>query len=333
LTRLHALATAAMLLAAPPAAGFVRSSDGCTQVCLYWDTRTPTWKANLGRMGQSDTCSPTVSSDPVLVAMRAGFDAWSHAAQSGQPACTDYAPVYGGTTSNAKSGSDGENVVLLRNGPCSAILAPSDPCWGLGTCENDHDCFDDSGARAGIVAFTIASYDPSTGRILDADIELKGWDGIGAGSALSPAGSGHGTYFTCIADLPYPNADFQVPFCANYGDPDCWYIDLQSVVTHEAGHFLGLAHPPVPEATMYATMPVGETKKRTLYSDDVSGVCTIYPAGAAAVTCPAQNLSSCLGSIGGDGKKGGCQSAAGLGPLAVFGLVALLRRLRSLRAS
>lgn len=58
------------------------------------------------------------------------------------------------------------------------------------------------------------------------------------------------------------------------------YVDAQSIATHEEGHFLGLDHTPVGSAIMYASYSGG--LKRTLASDDQSGVCTIYPSGVAA---------------------------------------------------
>ncbi len=57
------------------------------------------------------------------------------------------------------------------------------------------------------------------------------------------------------------------------------YVDTQSIATHEEGHFLGLGHTPISSAIMYASYSGG--LKRTLASDDQSGVCTIYPSGVA----------------------------------------------------
>lgn len=57
-------------------------------------------------------------------------------------------------------------------------------------------------------------------------------------------------------------------------------FDLLSVVTHEAGHFLGLAHATSPTATMYASYKPGTSALRTLTADDISGICEIYPTGA-----------------------------------------------------
>lgn len=54
-------------------------------------------------------------------------------------------------------------------------------------------------------------------------------------------------------------------------------FDLASVITHEAGHFLGLAHATDARATMYASYKPGTTALRSLAPDDVSGLCAIYP--------------------------------------------------------
>ena len=55
-------------------------------------------------------------------------------------------------------------------------------------------------------------------------------------------------------------------------------FDLLSVVTHEAGHFLGLAHATSATSTMYASYKPGTSTLRTLTPDDIAGVCDIYPS-------------------------------------------------------
>ncbi len=91
------------------------------------------------------------------------------------------------------------------------------------------------------IALTTTTYDPDTGALLDADIEL--------------------------------NAD-------NYGltvsDESVDY-DLLSVLTHEVGHFLGMGHSDLSEATMFAVYEGGTTELRSLDPDDVAGICSLYP--------------------------------------------------------
>lgn len=64
--------------------------------------------------------------------------------------------------------------------------------------------------------------------------------------------------------------------------------DVQNILTHEAGHFLGLGHehaPPGPsgdsDAVMYATAVPGETVKRTLHANDLAAIQAAYPGGGA----------------------------------------------------
>ena len=50
------------------------------------------------------------------------------------------------------------------------------------------------------------------------------------------------------------------------------------MITHELGHWLGLAHSPDPYATMYyALLPNGI--QASLAGDDKAGVCSLYPNG------------------------------------------------------
>lgn len=56
-------------------------------------------------------------------------------------------------------------------------------------------------------------------------------------------------------------------------------IDLQSVLTHELGHVLGIGHSDDKRATMAAGVPAG-VAARSLEDDDVAAVCALYPSSS-----------------------------------------------------
>lgn len=61
------------------------------------------------------------------------------------------------------------------------------------------------------------------------------------------------------------------------GTPKPDEVDLDSLLTHEAGHVLGLAHTLDVAATMRAGYETGSVALRTLAADDIAGVCASYP--------------------------------------------------------
>ncbi len=91
------------------------------------------------------------------------------------------------------------------------------------------------------IALTTVTYDVVKGDIFDADIEFNSF----------------GKKFT--------TSDTMVD------------VDLRSVLTHEVGHFLGLAHSRVLEATMYPDYANRSTKLRTPSKDDQLAICNAYP--------------------------------------------------------
>lgn len=56
-------------------------------------------------------------------------------------------------------------------------------------------------------------------------------------------------------------------------------VDLGSILTHEVGHVLGLAHSPVDGATMQTNYPPKSVDLRTLEADDIAAVCGVYAPG------------------------------------------------------
>jgi hypothetical protein len=111
------------------------------------------------------------------------------------------------------------------------------------------------------LAKAVPHFDANTGEILDADIEVNTAN----------------THFTLGSD----NIDY----------------DLQTVLTHEVGHFLGLAHSSNPDAVMYASYQKGTLTGRVLTDDDKAAICAIYPPkrkGTCSLT-PRGGLDLCDG--------------------------------------
>ncbi len=78
--------------------------------------------------------------------------------------------------------------------------------------------------------------------------------------------------------------------------------DVQNIVTHEVGHFLGLGHEVAPEdsdATMYAKAVPNELKKRILKDNDLGGIRSAYAGTGSKQSwsgshCDLSIPSSCL---------------------------------------
>jgi MYXO-CTERM domain-containing protein len=169
------------------------------------------------------------------------------------------------------------------------------------------------------IALTSRNTDPS-GRIFDADIEVNA-TGTYEWANLDPNSSGHVGYA----------------------------YDLQTALTHEFGHFLGLAHTcnspydPAPNpvddqgqrtpncdelvseqvsgAVMWYEVLANSTAKRVLTEDDARGVCAIYPPNAPARSCAANLPDDGCGC-----RTGGRGAPAGSALLALAGLLAARRR-------
>lgn len=97
------------------------------------------------------------------------------------------------------------------------------------------------------LALTSVSYGAETGEIFDADVEINSANNVITATDVGVR------------------------------------MDLESIVTHEAGHFLGLEHSADPEATMWADYSPGNTRMRDLSADDIAAICEAYPAGRKVV--------------------------------------------------
>lgn len=194
----------------------------------------------------------------------------------------------------------GMDFVWLARGTPSTIGASCTSTDSSGACNDvtsngnwvnfihDQQTWEDQGVSSLVVALTVLTYDRDTGEIRDADVLLDDW-----------------SHDFCVA-------------------PDCNgdAYDLQSTLTHEFGHVLGLDHSTNPEATMFAGAAPGETMKRTLDPDDETGICTAYRTSCADCG-EAPKGSGC--QTGGD--RGGWLALASF--LLLLGVWGTIRRARN----
>jgi hypothetical protein len=100
--------------------------------------------------------------------------------------------------------------------------------------------------------------------------------------------------------------------------------DFASIVTHEAGHVLGLGHSTDPLATMFASYLEGDTRLRSLNDDDVAGICSLYPSDRAVTECNWEPRNGFSAQCGSDEKGCFCAAPAerhapGAWPVALLG--------------
>ncbi len=168
--------------------------------------------------------------------------------------------------------------------------------------------------RPGAIAITIATFDSFTGEIYDADMEFNTFD---------DATNRDGFHFSVAPVVSDPGA-----------------ADLQTILTHEFGHFMGLSHSDNDRAVMWPEAAPSEIR-RDLTADDAAGMCAIYPEqntpNARCVAVPYGGLTTQVG--GTVVTAGECSLRPGglasrRAPLAVFAALGLVRwRRRERRAT
>ncbi len=133
-------------------------------------------------------------------------------------------------------------------GPVTTEVSPLD---GINVVVWIDDASDPTFLAKDLVGATTVTFDPNTGQITDADIALNAvrfsWTTSADGSYTSASG-------------PY---------------------DVQDVVTHELGHFVGLDHVTTRTSIMFPTTYAGSVSARTLSQDEISAEQSVYPGGGA----------------------------------------------------
>jgi hypothetical protein len=107
------------------------------------------------------------------------------------------------------------------------------------------------------------------------------------------------------------------------GGPDG--LDLEQILTHEAGHALGLAHSFDRQAVMHGGHRPG-APRRPLQPDDIAGICAIYPrssAGAPGASSGSAGAQAETPQRGGASGAGGAVWRPGVLAVPLAALVAL----------
>jgi MYXO-CTERM domain-containing protein len=240
--RWHALLVGlAVATAALPAGAFCRSTT-CTKQCPLDENGCKTtgkplaWVGGCAGMSLQKDGTALLSPDEVRRVMDAALATWSTVQCPGGLANIGY---------HRLADVPCHSVGFDPNGANANIVMFDDNQWPYQGTDNT-------------LAFTTVTFDPNSGAILGADIEIN---------------SAYNILTTSDVNVGY---------------------DLQSILTHELGHALGLGHSTDPGATMNPSYERGDTSIRVLGNDDVTAICGAYPAtrGAPCDPIPRGGFSS-----------------------------------------
>lgn len=148
------------------------------------------------------------------------------------------------------------------------LLAQSFAAWESADCGAGGPGF--RAVDMGTVECDRVEYEPRAGNANILIFQDYGWEENGYDKlALTTVNYDKGTGEIWNADIQVNTADYD--FIQGY---DGGEYDLLAVLTHETGHFLGIAHSDVIQSTMFAAYHEGMVD---LDDDDVQAVCDIYP--------------------------------------------------------
>ncbi|MHB8873573.1 MAG: myxosortase-dependent metalloprotease, MXAN_2677/MXAN_2678 family [Myxococcaceae bacterium] len=252
--------------------------------CLWWPVGTI-------RYQQASKGNPeTRPAGSEFTAVRRSFDTWQRVMdECGNLALTEGPRLASASIGYDAASGDNTNTIVFRQTLCANQVASNNSCWLDQTCMNVFDCWQ---WQRNTIALTTTTYERSSGRVYDADVEFNAFSFI----------------FTTVDS---PSCPAGGPFSQG-----CVATDIQNTMTHEAGHVIGLDHTARAGSTMNPSAPTGETAKRVVDPGSKSFVCDVYPKGLESRDCVINPMSSTLGQADGCGAAGG--------PPALLALAALL---------
>jgi hypothetical protein len=136
------------------------------------------------------------------------------------------------------------------------------------------------------------------GRIYDADIEINA-----TGPLALPAPDDGEADGGVAPDAGAPDAGDMIAYGIIAGEHD-----LLSIMTHEAGHFLGLDHSREENAIMLAELSPGQVRTQ-LTADDEAAICAAYPPDREVLACDPAPRGGFSSACDDTGLFGGCSVA------------------------
>lgn len=237
-------------------------------VGLSWSSSASAYCRTMSCEFGEDAREEKCERDPVTNCVTEGEPThWSSA-------CLDYAVQLDGSP---RSGLDADQVQALvaqafaewKNAPCPGGGTPNFEVHfqGFVTCDRRQTVCGPAAENVNTILFRDQDWPADTMSVAGLTVPI--------GSTKSG--------FVIDADVAFNSTYFN--FDPTVADPTRQSVELIRVMTHELGHFLGLAHSDVSGALMsvfYNELPMGAS---ILSDDDVQAICAIYPPSASAAVC------------------------------------------------